>query len=225
MLKFEIDQEAFEALEESQQALYDKHGDKYRLQVEGIDPADELKEALRKEREERAEAKRKLQEFEQQQTEAERKRMEEQQQFEELYKTEQTQKSELQKQLEELKRGIADKERNETALTIVGDLTRDTARAKLLQKEAMQYIAHTPEGVKINGPDGSAWDAQKLADHLKESYPFLIDGSGASGGGAAGSNRSGAANKAWSDMTEAEHVDLYKRDPEQYRRLKAADGG
>src|SRR5690606_7624405 len=44
-------------MEESIAGLYERHGDKFRLKVEGIDPADELKEALRKEREERKAAK------------------------------------------------------------------------------------------------------------------------------------------------------------------------
>ena len=56
-LKFEIDREAHAELPEATQALYAPHGDKFRLQVEGIDPADELKEALRKEREQSAAAK------------------------------------------------------------------------------------------------------------------------------------------------------------------------
>lgn len=218
-LKFEITAEQFEELDEGQQALYAKRGEGYRLEVDGIDPADELKEALRKEREERAEAKAKLKEYEENQTESERKRMEEQQQFEELYKTEQTQKTELQKQLETLKGSIADKERNETALGIVGDLTRDTMRAKLLQKEAMQYISHTPEGVKINGPDGAAWDAAKLSAYLKESYPFLVDGSGASGGGATGGSKNGGAGK-WADYTPSELSDIRKSKPDEYERLK-----
>ena len=223
-LKFEISAEDFEALEESQQGLYDKHGDGYRLQVEGIDPADELKEALRKEREERAEAKRRLQEHETAAEQRERERLEKQQEWEQLSKTERERAEKLERQLQEMQDQIANEKRNGTAASVAADLTRDTARARLLQKEAAQFITYTPEGVKINGPDGDAWDAKRLADHLKESYPFLVDGTGSSGGGAAGANRSGAANKRWSDMTEAEHVDLYKRDPDQYRRLKTADG-
>ena len=54
-LKFEV--ESLEGIDESIAGLYEQYGDKFRLKVEGIDPADELKEALRKEREERKAAK------------------------------------------------------------------------------------------------------------------------------------------------------------------------
>lgn len=219
-LKFEIDQEAFDALEESQQSLYEKRGEGYRLQVEGIDPADELKEALRKEREERAEAKRKLEEFEASHTEAERKRLEEKQEFETLYKQEAEGKTKLAQELDELKRNIAERERGESAMSVTGQLTRDTAREKLLRKEAMQFIHHTPEGVKINGPNGEAWDAEKLSAYLKEQYPFLVDGKQSSGGGAAGQKGGGAVTRKFNEMSGAELSQLRKESPEEYQRLR-----
>lgn len=219
-LKFEIDAEAFEALDETQQELYQKHGDGYRLQVEGIDPADELKEALRKEREERAEAKKKLQEFETENERRERERLEKQQEWEQLSKTERERAEKLETELQEMKDRYANKERNETALQVVGSLARDPKRAELLKKEAMQFIAYTPEGVKINGPDGSAWDTSKLTEHLKAEYPFLVDGSQASGGGATGANGSGATSKKFHEMTGAELKDLKDADPAAYERLR-----
>jgi hypothetical protein len=196
-LKFEITKEEFEALEEGQQALYSEHGDGYRLQVEGIDPADELKEALRKEREERAEAKRKLQEFESEAEKRERERLEKQQEWEQLSKTERERAEKLDK-----------------------EATGGVQRYGLLKKEAMQFIAHTPEGVKINGPDGEAWDAKQLGKYLTEQYPFLVDGSKASGGGAPGGKGGGAVTKKFSEHTGAELKALKEQDPEAYKRLR-----
>lgn len=201
-LKFEID--TLEGLDESLQALYTEHEGKYRLAVEGIDPADELKEALRKEREERAEAKRRLQEYETEAEKRDRERLEQQQEFEKLYKTESEQKAKVAQELEQLKREIAEKERREVAMSVTGELTRDTARAEILREKALQFMHHTPEGVKINGPDGDAWDNAKLTEHLTERYPFLVDGSQASGGGASGSKSSGAAPMKRGEMTAAQ---------------------
>ena len=215
-LQFEVD--SLEGLDESLQALYTEHEGKYRLSVEGIDPADELKEALRKEREERAAAKARLKEFEDQQSEAERKRLEEKQEFEQLYKQSEEGKGKLARELDDLKRQIADKERSEVANGITAALTRDTARAELLQKEALQFVHYTPEGVKINGPDGEAWDKSKLSEYLTERYPFLVDGSLASGGGAAGSKGSGAARKPLSEMTQDERIKFKQEDPEGFRK-------
>lgn len=219
-LKFEIDQEAFEALEEGQQGFYVKHGDGYRLDVEGIDPADELKEALRKEREERAAAKSKLTEYEKQQQEAEEKRLAEKQEFEKLWKQEQEQRTKTTQELEESRHSIAQEKRKGEAGKIANALASDTARAELLTKEAMGYVHHTPEGIKINGPDGEAWDAQKLTTYLKERYPFLVDGSQASGGGAAGGRSGAPSGKKFGDMTGAELKEIRESDPGEYDRLR-----
>lgn len=222
-LKFEIDKEAFDQLEESQQALYSPHGDGFRLQVEGIDPADELKEALRKEREERAAAKRKLEEFETEAQRRERERLEKQQEWEQLSKTERERAEKLEKELTDLRDKVANGERTASAEGVVAglidkDATGGVQRYNLLKKEALQFIAHTPEGVKINGPDGEAWDAKQLGAYLSEQYPFLVDGSRASGGGAPGSNGGGAVSKPLKDMTEKERLEFKQRDPDGFRQ-------
>ena len=195
MLKFEIDKSAHESLDDSIKALYQPHGGGYRLSVEGIDPADELKNALRKEREEKAEAKKRLKEIEDAQSEAGRLAAEQRGEFEKLYKQEQEAKGKYAAELETLKNTIANKERENTAMAIVSTLTTDKARAELLRKEALQYVTYTPEGIKINGPDGAALTAEQLQQHMTKNYPFLVDGSKASGGGASGSQGGGAASQ------------------------------
>lgn len=223
-LKFEID--SLETVDESVRALYSQQTDgKFRLDVDGIDHGTELKEALRKEREERAAAKAKLSEYEKQQAELERKRLEESQQFERLYKAEQEAKTTTAKELAELKQKIADKERRENATSVVNTLTRDTARAELLNDKALQFINHTPEGIKINGPDGQAWNQDQLKAHLAERYPFLVDGNQASGGGAAGGHGGGAVTKKFNEMSGGELADLRQKNPAEYERLKKAYHG
>jgi len=97
------------------------------------------------------------------------------------------------------------------------EATGGVQRYGLLKKEAMQFIAHTPEGVKINGPDGEAWDAKQLGKYLTEQYPFLVDGSKASGGGAPGGKGGGAARKKLSEMTDKERLEWKQEDPEGFR--------
>lgn len=218
MLKFEVD--SLEGLDESVKGLYEQKGERFRLKVEGIDPADELKEALRKERDERRAAKDKLAEFEKAQTESEAKRLEETQQFESLYKNT---KGELEKrtsELDEFRRKIADKERGELATQLANALSRDTGKAELLKKEALAFIQHTSDGVVISGPDGTM-TAEQLGKHLTERYPFLVDGNQSSGGGATGSNSSGGAVKKFEELTGAELSAIRQKDPAQYDRLKA----
>lgn len=221
-LKFEIDSESFEALDDAQKALYQEHGEGYRLEVDGIDPKDELKEALRKEREERAEAKRKLQEYETAAEKQDRDRLEKNQEWEQLTKTERERSEKLERELNEMRDAIANEKRNASAQDVIAELTRHTDKAKLLKKEAMQFITHTQEGIKINGPDGDAWDAKKLSAYLKESYPFLVDGSGATGGGATGGgHRNGGAVKKFNEYSGAELSAIRKEDPDAYDRLKS----
>src|SRR5574343_271265 len=166
-LKFEIDREAHAELPEATQALYAPHGDKFRLQVEGIDPADELKEALRKEREQSA-------------------------------------------QLEQLRADVANRAREAAARQVIGTLTTDPKRAALLMHQALPNIAYTPEGVKINGPDGAALTAEQLAAHLTAEFPFLVDGSKATGGGASGTQSGGAATKRFDQYTSAELSEIHR---------------
>ena len=218
-LQFEVD--SLEGLDEGVQGLYQEHGGKYRLQVEGIDPADELKEALRKEREEKSGYKSKLSEFEKTQQEAETKRLEENNEHKKLYDAGKEANGVLAKELDDLKTSIATEKRTNEALKVASGLTKDETRSELLQKEAGQFIHYTPEGIKINGPDGEAWDASKLSDYLKDKYPFLVDGSQASGGGAPGGNGSGATGKKFSDYTGAELKQIRANDPAEYDRLKA----
>lgn len=218
-LQFEV--ETLEGIDEGLHGLYAEHNGKFRLSVSGIDPADELKEALRKEREEKSAAKTKLTEYERQGQEADRKRMEERQEFESLYKSEQEGRGKLAKELDDLKTNIANEKRTFEALKVSASLTKDEARSGILQKEALQFIYYTPDGMKINGPDGEAWDTAKLTEYLRTRYPFLVDGSQAAGGGATGASRGGATSKKFSEYNAAELSAIRKSEPAEYDRLKS----
>lgn len=215
-LQFEI--ESIDGLDDGVKALYVKHGDKYRLDVAGIDPADELKSALNKERTERKEAKERLAALEKEREEGEKKRLEEKQEFEKLWRGEQESRTKLAGELDALRKSISDKERNETALKIATSLTRDTARAELLKKEALAFVVHTPDGVKIQGQDGDM-TAEQLGAYLAKQYPFLVDGNQSSGGGAAPGRSGGGATKKFSDYTGAELSAIRKENPAEYDRL------
>jgi len=224
-LQFEITKEEHEALDASVQGLYSAKGDGFRLDVNGIDPADELKEALRKEREEKSNYKSKVKEIEEAQASATQKSLEDREEFKTLYGGEKEKSATLAKELDDLKSNIAQKDRNSEAYKIVSAIATNTAKAEILQQQAMQFIHHTPEGIKINGPDGEAWDAAKLTVYLKEKYDFLVDGSKASGGGATGGGNSGGAAKKFGEYTGAELVAIRKDDPAIYDQLKKAHYG
>ena len=189
-LKFEVD--SIEEVPEVLRAEYEPHDGKLRLKVDGIDPADELKKALKAERDEKKTVKDKLKELQDMAQEAEKKRLEANKEYEKLYRNSEQQKLEFETKFNTLNQQIVDQARSEIAQKVAGSLTKDTTRAKLINKEAMTFIVHTPEGIKITGPGGLDWDEKKLSDHITKEYPFLVDGSGATGGGATGGNPGGS---------------------------------
>ena len=192
-LQFEV--ESLEGIDENIQQLYVEHEGKYRLAVEGIDPADELKDALRKEREDRAHAKERLRELEEAQAAAEQERLKEKEEFKTLWEREQEAKRELQEKYESFSKQVQQKEIELASNSIAAELTRDTKRAELLKEQIAKFARYTDEGVKYE-MGGVEVGKEKIVEHLTENYGFLVDGSQASGGGAAGAKGSGAAQKA-----------------------------
>ena len=219
-LKRTVSKEEFEALGDNDKIHYKEVGDRYKLDVDGEDDGKELKEALRKEREERASAKKRLAELEEAQREAEAKRQQEKGEFEALWKKEQEKSATATSELQKLRDRVANGLREQAALEVAGTLTKDMKRAALLKKEALLHIVHTDDGVKINGPDGDAWTAEQLKEYLAEQYPFLADGSQASGGGATGGKGGGATTKKFNEYSGAELSEIRQKEPEKYQRLK-----
>ena len=89
---------------------------------------------------------------------------------------------------------------------------------------SMESIDGTPV-TRVLGPDGkpSAATVDELKEEFKANPAFagIIAGSKASGGGASGA-KSGGATKKFSELTEAESIALYRKDPEAWRKLKSA---
>ena len=171
---------------------------------------------------EKKSAAQKAKELEEQQKAQEEERLKEKEQFRELYEREQSSKKELQEKFEEFQNRIKQQEINNTSLKLASELTRDTARGELLQEKASQYAKYNEDGSVIFELGGVQVDQEKILTHLKEKYPFLVDGSGASGGGATGSDNGGAVtSKSFSEMTGAELSQLRAENPTEYQRLRS----
>lgn len=167
----------------------------------------------------------KAKELEEAQQKAEEERLAEKQQFKELYEREQKSKQELAEKYEEFQTRIQKQEIGLHANNIAGELTRDTSRAELLAEKAAQFAKYEDGQVTFE-LGGVPVDKAKVIDHLKEKYPFLADGSGASGGGATGAGKGGGAvTKKLSEMNDSERVELYKENPERFRELVKSEKG
>lgn len=171
---------------------------------------------------EKKSASQKAKELEEQQKAQEEERLKEKEQFRELYEREQSSKKELQDKFEEFQNRIKQQEINNASLKVASELTRDTARGELLQEKASQYAKYAEDGSVTFELGGVQVDQNKILEHLKEKYPFLVDGSGATGGGASGSTQNGGAvSKSFSEMTGAELSNLRAENPTEYQRLRS----
>jgi DNA repair exonuclease SbcCD ATPase subunit len=161
-----------------------------------------------KEREEKISA---LEPVQQQLSKIEEERQKEKGEFKALY--EKTQ-AELQKEREaarNFKQAIQSKELEGEALKLSTQLTRDTKRAELLKKEVLQFAKHTDDGVVFE-VGGVAIPPDKLVEKIREDYPFLVDGNGATGGGAKGNTGNGEAGiKPNVGGTKAERIAYAKQ--------------
>jgi len=160
-------------------------------------------------------------ELEEEQKRQEEERLQEKQQFKELYEREQKAKQELNEKFEDFQNRIRQQEIGNEALKVASELTRDTSRGELLQEKAAQFAKYSEDGGVTFELGGLEVDKEKILTHLREKYPFLVDGSGATGGGASGSNNGGAvATKSFSEMTGAELSNLRAENPTEYQRLR-----
>lgn len=162
--------------------------------------------------------KERLAELEKSQQEAEEARQREKGEFKSLYEKTQQELEAERENARKFRQTIQEKELESSANALVGELTRDSKRAELLRKEALRFAKYTENGVEFE-VGGVPIEAAKLKEKLATDYPFLVDGSGASGGGAQGGSRNGQAGK-WADYTPAELSDIRKSDPAQYEQLK-----
>lgn len=138
-------------------------------------------------------AKKKAADLEAAQQEAENQRLKESEQFKELY--EKTAKDlELEREnANKFKKTIQQKELESSSERLASSLTKDEGRKKLLTKEVMQYSVAGEDGKVKFEIGGVSVEKSVLIEKIKADYPFLVDGSGMSGGGAAGGSGSGAS--------------------------------
>jgi len=170
---------------------------------------------------EKKSATQKAKELEEYQKTQEEERMKEKEQFRELYEREQESKRELQEKYEEFQSKIQKQTINSEATKLASELTRDTARGELLQEKVSQYAKYSDDGVVFE-LGGVPVEKDKILSHLREKYPFLVDGSGATGGGAAGTDngRAVTTQKSFNEMTGGELSELRAENPTEYDRLK-----
>lgn len=158
----------------------------------------------------------KRQALEKAQEEAEAERQRQAGEFKSLYEKAQAELKDEREQLAQFRGQIAKRDVEAATAGIASELTRDTARAAILAEQAGKFAKHGDDGVRYE-IGGVEVEKAKVIDHLRTTYPFLVDGNQASGGGATGG--SGGAAKKLSEMGDAERLELARQG-----KLKAATG-
>jgi len=145
-------------------------------------------------------AKQKARELEEAQALAAEEQAKKQGEWQSLYEKEQKAKAELSEKYTQFQRQIQSKEIEGSAMSLANQLTRDTKRAELLKKEISQFTKYTESGVVFE-MGGVQVDSAKILAHISENYPFLVDGTGSTGGGASGQNKGSGAAKTVNRQT------------------------
>ena len=108
-------------------------------------------------------------------------------QFKELYESQKEEANQLRSTIEQMNQAVAQQKVQSEAQRLASSLTKDVARAKLLEKEIGQRLQLVDGEVKVVDESGqlTVSTLDGLSATIKQSYPFLVDGSQAQGGGAA----------------------------------------
>lgn len=129
-------------------------------------------------------------------------------QFKELYESQKQEASQLRKTIEEMNQSVARQKIQSEAQRLASSLTKDVARAKLLEKEISQRLSLVEGEVKVLDDSGqlTVSTLDDLSATIKQTYPFLVDGSQAQGGGAARSQ--GGADVGAREMSRSDWEQL-----------------
>jgi len=192
-LKYEL--ENLNDLDKSIHELYQQDGDRYILAVEGMPEAEDttgLKNKFKQLMDEAKEAKRRTKELELQKQQQEMETASEKGEFKNLWEQAQLRLAQKDKELQDFTHAIQQKDITIAARNISSQLAKsDAKRAEVLADYAYKYARHDGEKVQflIGGMEVSA---SALMEHLAKEFPFLVDGSAATGGGASSSSSGGA---------------------------------
>ena len=228
-LEFEVD--GLDSVDESLKSLYKKQeSGKFRLDVTGIDPADELKGALANEREARRLANEKLSQYEEQRAQDQKKAQELERdalakagEWEKLYKLEQEQKQAALDESSQYKAKVQQKEIDLVVTKLASENAHTADLAQYLEAGIAKFVKHDGNSV-VYEIDGQHATIDQVLQHASTIHKSIWKGSGMGGGGANGSGDGNgvSVSKAFDQMNGAELTELRNRDPDGYNRLRDA---
>lgn len=123
--------------------------------------------------------------------------------YKQLFEAQKTEADILREQMQKMQQDALQARISAESGRIASGLTKDTAKAALLQQQIGQRLSIVDDEIRVT--DNGQLTVSTLDDlttSIKERFPFLIDGSQAAGGGAARSE--GRAQERSTEMSRAE---------------------
>jgi hypothetical protein len=110
--------------------------------------------------------------------------------YKQLFESQQAETGKLRQQIDSMTTQANQAKIMTEAAKIAAGLTKDVGRLKLLQKEVGQRLILVDDKIRVVDESGqlTVSTLEELTSRIKADYPFLVDGSQATGGGAARSS-------------------------------------
>lgn len=202
-------------VDEQFRALYKEQEDgTFKLELTDFDDAKELKSALEKERSVSAQEKQRRKELEDAQALREHKAHEEKKRLliekgdlQGALELERKEKSDLMAKMEERDRILTEKDIDSMISKVASELaSKDAIRQRDLKDIYKRFVKKTDEGY-VYEAEGRVMDSAQFKEFISNRSPNLVDGLGANGGGALGSN-GGRAATGKNPFKKGEHYNL-----------------
>lgn len=137
--------------------------------------------------------------------------------YKQLFESQKTEADTLRQQIEKMNADIRGQKINAEAAKLAAGLTKDVQKAQLLQQQISQRLTLVDNEIRVADESGqlTVSTLDDLANSIKTAYPFLIDGSQATGGSATRSQ--GSAERAkqisrseFDAMNSTQRADFFK---------------
>ena len=107
-------------------------------------------------------------------------------QYQELYESQKQEANSLRQKIEEMNQQVARQKVQSEATKLASTLTKDVAKAKLLEEKLSQRLTLMDGEIRVTDDSGqlTVSSIDDLVSTVRADFPFLIDGIQATGGGA-----------------------------------------
>jgi len=106
--------------------------------------------------------------------------------YKQLFESQQEETKKYQHEFNNLQNSIKKQKIQSEAIKIAASLTKDTGRAQLLGQQISQRLTLVDDELRVTDETGqlTVSTLEELTNNIKTVYPFLVDGSQSTGGGA-----------------------------------------